>query len=116
MKKIFLCLLCVIFAFYCISCSHNNQGENNKEPEIVYYEVTFDSDGGTYVTPQSVVEGGKISIPADPTKKPTQTMEYEFVGWFYGDMEWDFYNNTVSSKINLKAEWNVKQYSQDFPI
>ena len=50
--------------------------KSNVETE---YTVTFDSDGGTPVTPQVVKKGEKAEKPADPKKA-----NYDFVGWNLG--------------------------------
>ena len=64
------------------------------------YTVTFDSDGGSSVDAQTVVEGGKVTEPTAPTKDG-----YTFDGWFNGETKWDFDNNTVTGNITLTAKW-----------
>ena len=58
--------------------------------------VTFDSDGGSAVTPQQVLQGQKVQRPAAPTKDG-----YTFIGW---------YNKADLQYINL-PEWNF-----DYPV
>ena len=62
----------------------------------MYKTVTFDSDGGSAVTPQQVLQGQKVQRPADPTKDG-----YTFIGW---------YNKADLQYINL-PEWNF-----DYPV
>ena len=62
----------------------------------LYKTVTFDSDGGSAVTPQQVLQGQKVQRPADPTKDG-----YTFIGW---------YNKADLQYINL-PEWNF-----DYPV
>ena len=62
----------------------------------LYRTVTFDSDGGSAVTPQPVLRGQKAQRPADPTKDG-----YTFIGW---------YNKADLQYINL-PEWNF-----DYPV
>ena len=58
--------------------------------------VTFDSDGGSAVAPQQVLQGQKVQRPADPIKDG-----YTFIGW---------YNKADLQYINL-PEWNF-----DYPV
>ena len=66
--------------------------------------VTFDSNGGSQISPYTNVEyGSKITEPSTPEK-----LEYDFDGW-YKDSEfetaWDFENDTVTENITLYAKW-----------
>lgn len=70
-----------------------------KKEEVKTYTVTFNSDGGSSVKKQTVVEGKKATKPANPTKK-----SYKFVGWYLGNTEYTF-NETVTSNITLTAKW-----------
>lgn len=74
--------------------------ENAKEK----YTVTFNSDGGTTVSSQTVTEGGKVSRPADPTKSG-----YNFGGWTLNGVSYDF-NSIVRGNITLTAKWIQKSY------
>ena len=58
--------------------------------------VTFDSAGGSAVTPQQVLQGQKVQRPADPIKDG-----HTFIGW---------YNKADLQYINL-PEWNF-----DYPV
>ena len=49
------------------------------------YKVTFDPNGGTAVTEQTVAYGGKVSEPAQPTKEG-----HTFLGWTYNGKTWTF--------------------------
>ena len=62
----------------------------------LYRTVTFDSDGGSAVTPQQVLQGQKVQRPADPIKDG-----HTFIGW---------YNKADLQYINL-PEWNF-----DYPV
>jgi uncharacterized repeat protein (TIGR02543 family) len=78
----------------------------------VYYDratcsVTFDSTGGSTVTPiENARYGTKIDIPVAPTREG-----YAFDGW-YKDLsyasssEWDFSNDQVIGNLVLFAKWN----------
>lgn len=60
--------------------------------------VTFDSDGGTAVSQQTVMNASAVK-PADPTKSG-----YTFAGWYLGDAEYAF-DTEVTENIELKARW-----------
>ena len=62
------------------------------------FTVTFDSDGGSAVTAQKVLNSPAIK-PADPTKNG-----YLFAGWYLEDMQYAF-DTTVTTDITLKAHW-----------
>ena len=63
------------------------------------YTVSFDTDGGSYVEPQTVRHGECAFRPVDPTKDGMV-----FGGWFLGDSEWDF-STQVTMNITLTAHW-----------
>ena len=70
--------------------------------ETQTYTVTFDSNGGTEVPPQTVLEGEKATKPADPT-----TLSDEFDGWYIDknfDKEFDF-NTPITGDMTLYAKW-----------
>ena len=68
-----------------------------------YYTVTFDSNGGSAVTAQSIEAGQKATKPADPTKDG-----YDFKGWTLNGSAYDF-NTAVNGNITLVATWEQKQ-------
>ncbi|NLI77035.1 MAG: InlB B-repeat-containing protein, partial [Candidatus Riflebacteria bacterium] len=58
------------------------------------FVVTFDSQGGSAVTSQTVAQGEKAAQPADPTRTG-----YTFAGWFReaaGTTPWAFPSDTVT--------------------
>lgn len=65
--------------------------------------VRFESNGGSEVPDQTVVLGGKVTKPADPTKDGLY-----FAGW-YSDIDlqnqWDFGKDTVTGNMTLYAKW-----------
>ena len=70
--------------------------------------VTFDSDGGSAVEPQSVPQGQPAQRPADPVKEG-----YTFIGWYdkndldnkyYNMPEWNF-RYSVTKDMVLVAQW-----------
>ncbi len=69
-------------------------------PENVY-SVAFNSDGGSAVADQLVVEGGFASIPAAPTKAG-----FEFVHWYLTDPNTPFsFATAITQNVTLTAKW-----------
>ncbi|MDF2947351.1 MAG: Extracellular neutral metalloprotease, fused to ChW-repeat [Bacillales bacterium] len=73
--------------------------------------VTFDSLGGTYVSPIST-NSFIGNEPPRPYKRG-----HEFAGW-YKDLaftdRWDFSTNYVYSDMTLYAKWNIESYTVEF--
>ena len=72
------------------------------EPDPVYYTVTFNSNGGSSVASQTVLEGSTATRPADPTKSG-----YTFAGWYKDSSLTTAYNfsTAVTANITLYAKW-----------
>lgn len=71
--------------------------------KINQYTVTFDSNGGSAVSPQTVNYGSKISRPSNPTRSG-----YTFVGWYKNSAlttAYDF-DAAVTGNMTLYAKWN----------
>jgi len=73
--------------------------------DLPIYTVTFNSQGGSAVDSQNVIEEGPVTEPPDPTRDG-----YTFSGW-YKESEcnnlWDFENDTVTEIVTLWADWVV---------
>ena len=72
------------------------------EEVIVSFDVIFESNGGSTVATQNIVEGQKATLPANPTKDG-----YDFVNW-YSDVDltvlYDF-DTPVNATLTLYAKW-----------
>lgn len=97
-------ILAVLLCFTVISMLSCSDDDSN---EPAAFTVTFDSNGGTSVAPQSIAKDGKIT---EPTPKTTKN-GYTFVGWFNGEIAWNFESDTVTSDIILKAKWALDTYT-----
>lgn len=66
------------------------------------YKVTFDSEGGSALTAQSILEGSQIEAPA----KPTQDGKV-FAGWYAdsGHTQVFDFGSSLTSDITLHAKW-----------
>ena len=68
------------------------------------YTVTFNTNGGTAVSPQIIKTGEHAQKPEDPTKDG-----YTFAGWYKDaglTTPFDFANETINADITLYAKWN----------
>ncbi|MEY9974480.1 putative repeat protein (TIGR02543 family) [Lysinibacillus sp. RC46] len=72
--------------------------------------VTFDSNGGSEVPPQTVGFNDLVKAPFTPVKNG-----YQFTGW-YKDVElqnaWDFTKDKVTADITLYAKWTKDNVSE----
>ena len=71
------------------------------------YTVTFDSNGGSDVSSQSLRYEAKATKPADPTKTATTTTEYTFADW-YSDIGLTTpfsFDTAIKKDITLYAKW-----------
>lgn len=83
------------------------------------YTVTFNSNGGSKVNSQKVIEGDTAWMPSDPTRSC-----YDFAGWYYynanGNLVRFDFNTPIYRDIILYAEWDdngacyIENYRIDF--
>ena len=95
MKKTLLLLLLLTVAF--LSCKKD-------DPVIVEYTVSFDSQGGSGLSPVTVPEGSKITKPSNPVKEGDT-----FLGWYKENTYttiWDFEKDVVTQNLTLYARWS----------
>lgn len=68
------------------------------------YTVSFDTNGGTKVSNQIVLEGNQVEVPKNPTKNC-----YDFIGWYYYDVNGNLkrfdFNSAIYKDITLYADW-----------
>lgn len=91
-----------------IKSESNSNNKNNttpstptkpEEPTVTKYTVTFDSDGGSSVSKQTVVSGKTATKPSNPTRSG-----YTFKGWYLNGSEYNF-SSKVTKNITLTAKW-----------
>ena len=75
----------------------------SEDPNVKRYEVKFNSDGGSSVSSQRIIENKTASQPKNPTKSG-----YAFEGWYLGNTEYNF-SSKVTSNITLTAKWRELQ-------
>ena len=76
----------------------------------VKYSVTFDSNGGSKVSSQTVVENGKAKMPKAPTKTG-----YTFSGWTLDGKSYDF-GSKVTKDITLVASWKKNAETKEYTV
>lgn len=70
--------------------------------ESSYYNVVFNSNGGTPVDTQTVEAGDKATEPSPAPTKEGYTLD----GWYTTEIEeWDFSTDVVNSNMTLYAKW-----------
>ncbi|WP_159721871.1 InlB B-repeat-containing protein [Enterococcus sp. CSURQ0835] len=77
-------------------------GWRHNEAPIEHETITFDSNGGSSITPLTVRKGERLQKPTDPTKKG-----YTFDGWYTDaalTKAYDF-NQPIETNFTLYAKW-----------
>ncbi len=80
------------------------------EFKIIKNSVTFESNGGSSVDLQSVVDGECALQPATPTRTG-----YEFKGWIYDGATFDF-STPITMDIVLEAKWQPITYTISYDL
>lgn len=95
-----------IILFVCVFLLFNM---NNKQNDS-YYQVIFDSMGGSEVAGQNVVVGEQV-------KQPSVTIRegYLFKGWYLDDKKYDF-STKVKQDLTLRAKWEKVKEQVDEEI
>ena len=79
------------------------------EEDALQYTVSFNSNGGSFVSSQKVKENGTAKVPTNPERSG-----YRFIRWIYNNTGYDF-NTPVTKDITLFAEWQaLEQYTVTF--
>ncbi|RGG88680.1 hypothetical protein DWW75_03805 [Ruminococcus sp. AF17-11] len=72
--------------------------------EINQYTITFDTNGGSEITPITQDYGTEITAPDNPTRKG-----YTFKGW-----DKEIPETMPAENITVKAQWEINQYTITF--
>ncbi|MBQ7537603.1 MAG: leucine-rich repeat protein [Treponema sp.] len=86
--------LCIFFSFS--SC--NTAGDSSD----VYYTVSFNSNGGSFVTAQSIKSGETAKQPVSPIRE-----NYIFNGWYKGSYKF-YFSTPITESITLTAKWKAE--------
>ncbi|MGL9730387.1 InlB B-repeat-containing protein [Enterococcus sp. DIV0756] len=77
--------------------------------ELIEYTITFDSKGGSTVSPQEyTIEKGIDSFPSSNRKG------YTFLGWFDGDTKVERISVGETGNRELIAKWRIDKYNVTF--
>ncbi len=77
--------------------------------DVVYYTVTFDTDGAGDIESQSVEAGGVAVQPDDISKTG-----YTFYRWIDSNGVLYDFSDTINSDITIYAQWTALQYTVTF--
>ena len=111
MKDIIRNIALTVFIFAVCVGSAYAVVNTKKTYAATYYTITFNLRGGTgNIASQTVISGGTISRPTNPTKEG-----YTFKWWtnLMDDSEFNF-ATPVTSDISLRAVWTKNQYTITF--
>ncbi len=85
----------------------------NTSPQVKH-TVSFETDGGSAVPSQSVVNGGMATMPEiEPTKAG-----YTFEGWYKDagyTQTYDF-NSVITKATTIYAKWNAQMHTVSFEV
>lgn len=77
----------------------DNTTSSTKTEGTTKYTVTFDSNGGSKVSKQTLEAGKTATKPSNPTRSG-----YTFKGWYLNGSAYNF-SNKVTKNITLTAKW-----------
>ena len=106
MKRLFsyLVMAAVMFpAVLTTSCDNEDEKVDSNPKE---FTVSFDSNGGSAVSSQTIKKGEKITKPDNPTRSG-----YAFSTWYKNvelTNEWKFNTDVVTADLTLYAKWIVE--------
>ena len=104
---VLLTLILIPSMLLLVSCKKGKN--NNSVPSNASYTVVFDSKCETTVESLTNLQSGaKITKPDEITKE-----DYTFIGWYNGNEEWNFEENTVNADLTLTAKWQHKFFFFD---
>lgn len=105
-KRILFCFL--LSLVFLTGCQKNDEKGIQNQEKI--YTVTFDSNGGSKIQSQKILEGTKATRPQDPAKENSS-----FIDWYLEDSPYDF-DTIVQKDITLIAQWENEETFCDLPV
>ena len=80
-------------------------------PDEYEFNVIYESNGGTLIDDETILEGEVLSLPENPVKEG-----YVFEGWYLDNDFIDEFadNDSVINDITLYAKWSVARYTLTF--
>lgn len=80
--------------------------KSSEPADVIFYNVSFNSNGGSEVPGIKVAAGKKVAKPSDPSKTG-----YYLNNWEFDNKEWNFEVDTVSQNMTLSAVWGLTIYN-----
>ena len=118
MKKIvknLVVIMCMLMLVSLAACMDGQISESTSENPK--YTVTFNSNGGSEVAPQTLDKGTFATAPSNPTKDATASTVYTFEYWYLEEgVPFDFAATAINSDVELKAKWDeaTRKYTVKF--
>ncbi|WP_162849146.1 InlB B-repeat-containing protein [Haploplasma axanthum] len=75
-----------------------------KEPDVTYFDVIFNSNEGSLVSSQEIKEGETVTKPVNPTKEG-----HTFVEWQLNGVTYNF-ATPVTEELTLVAKWEINTF------
>jgi hypothetical protein len=87
-----------------LSLSSTQESIPSSAAPMIYYIVTFDTQGGSSIPPMSVAEGTTIAVPSNPSKR-----YHIFHYWYVDNLSTVFdFSIAIFEDIALQAAWQVE--------
>lgn len=104
MRKKLIFLMFIFFVFVLVACTEDPVDTNPTETnEVITYQITFETNGGSVITALTVDENTQPTLPANPTKE-----SYEFDGWYLDEaLTISYVLSPITSNITLYAKWSL---------
>lgn len=92
------------------SSSANNNNNSTSAPTVKKHTVKFDTQGGSEISSQTIIDGNKAIKPSSPTK-----IGYTFDSWKLNNSTYNF-DTAVTKDITLVANWEIKKYNITYDL
>lgn len=104
-------------SFAAVSFSKNQKQNDNTSsitsgggtPKYLVHTVSFETNGGSVISPITVRHGHTISKPRTPVKAG-----YAPTDWKHNSNYWDFDTDIVLEDIELEVDWNIITYTIEY--
>jgi len=97
-----LLFILAFFAFLLMACTNEPTVEPEPTPEVTY-TVTFNSQGGSSVSSQTITQGGVATEPTVPSRDG-----FVFNHWYLTDENVAYvFSTPITANITLNAKWSV---------
>lgn len=110
-KKLFTLPLSLAAVLAVASCGDDGTNPEPDTPQVLEYNVVFNTNGGSAVSTKVITNGSTVTKPTDPTKSG-----YNFGGWYSDEActsAFDF-TTVITSNTTLYAKWTVITYTVSF--